>query len=270
MTQEWLVTSLTPFFTDLEFKRGNNPFFSPPWVHPWCEKLYSRHNCDPLIATNPFSVQSRTNAHKGDDKSSLDRRELQHEEGDRSSLEPLSFGITSGIPSYQSSLDLNPVWIRCKCIIKEMTNPVWTQWNCTIKKVTDPVWNHSHLALLLILQATNPVWIQSHSAILLIRQAVKDWLWIHCHCAIKEHTNPINFKCHCTIKGMTNPVWIQCRCTIKEMTNPVWIQWNFTKKNVTDPVWIQWNFTVKNVTDPVWNLWYSKLPIQSGYNANAP
>ena len=56
--------------------------------------------------------------------------QLHHEEGDRSSLEPLSFGITSGIPSYQSSLDLNPVWI---------------QWNCTRKKVTDPVWNQSSL-----------------------------------------------------------------------------------------------------------------------------
>ena len=88
--------------------------------------------------------------------------ELRHKEGDRSSLEPLSFGISSGTPSYQStldpmqvhhkgaytssmdsmepqrrrqiqsgtpshqsSLDPNPVWIQCQCTIKEMANPVW-------------------------------------------------------------------------------------------------------------------------------------------------
>ena len=37
---------------------------------------------------------------------------------------------------------------------------VWFQSNCATKKVANPVWNHSHLALLLILQATNPVWTQ--------------------------------------------------------------------------------------------------------------
>ena len=106
--------------------------------------------------------------HKGDDKSSLDPMELHHKELDRPNLEPLSFCFTYDTPSYQS----NPVWIQCKCIIKEPTNPGWIQWNRTIKKATDPVWNHSHLALLLVLQATNPVCIQSHLASLLIRQAV--------------------------------------------------------------------------------------------------
>ena len=157
-----------------------------------------------------------------------------------------------------------------------MTSPVWTQWNCTIKKVTDPVWNHSYLALLLILQATNPVWIQSHVAILLIRQAVKDWLWIHCQCAIKEPTNPINFECHCTIKRMTNPVWIQCQCTIKEMANPVWIQGNFTIKNLTDPIWNHSHLallTILHATNPVWiqcKCITKKLQIQAGSNGTAP
>jgi len=56
--------------------------------------------------------------HKGAYKSSVDPMELPDKEGDRSSLEPLS-------PSYQSSLDPNPVWIQCQCAIKEMANPVW-------------------------------------------------------------------------------------------------------------------------------------------------
>ena len=78
--------------------------------------------------------------HKELDRSSLDPMELHHKEGDRSSLKPLSFGITSGTRSYQSSLDLNPVWIQCKCIIKEPTNPVWIQCQCTIKEMANPVW----------------------------------------------------------------------------------------------------------------------------------
>ena len=110
-------------------------------------------------------------------KSSLDPMELHQKELDRSSLEPLSFGFTYDAPGYLSSLDLNPawnhfhvalvlvlqatnlnpVWIQCKCIIKEPTNPVWIQWNCTTKKVTDPVWKHSHSALLLVLQSTSPL-----------------------------------------------------------------------------------------------------------------
>ena len=41
---------------------------------------------------------------------------------------------------HQSSLHRNPVWIQCKCIIKEPTNPVWIQSNCATKKVANPVW----------------------------------------------------------------------------------------------------------------------------------
>ena len=62
--------------------------------------------------------------HEGAYKSSLDPMELHDKEGDSSSLEPLSFGITSGTPSYQSCLDPNPVWIQRQCAIKEMANPV--------------------------------------------------------------------------------------------------------------------------------------------------
>ena len=78
--------------------------------------------------------------HKGDGKSSLDLMELHHKELDRPSLEAPSVGSTYDTPSYQSSLDLNPVWIQCKCIIKEPTNLVWIQSNCATKKVANPVW----------------------------------------------------------------------------------------------------------------------------------
>ena len=40
MTQEWPVTSLTPFFTDLEFKRGHNPLF---FHHRGC--ILDARNC---------------------------------------------------------------------------------------------------------------------------------------------------------------------------------------------------------------------------------
>ena len=84
--------------------------------------------------------------HKGDDKSSLDPMELHHKEWDRPSLD-----FTYDTPSYQSSLDLNPVWTQWNFTIKNLTDPVWIQWNCTTKKVTDPVWNHSHLALVIMI-----------------------------------------------------------------------------------------------------------------------
>ena len=85
--------------------------------------LHHEQNDKPSLDTMPMQ-------HKGDGKSSLDLMELHQKELDRSSLEPLSFGFTYDAPSYQSSLDLNPVW------------------------------NHFHVALVLVFQATNPVWIQ--------------------------------------------------------------------------------------------------------------
>ena len=189
---------------------------------------------------------------KGDGKSSLNLMELHHKELDRPSLEPLSFGFTSGTPSYQS----NPVWIQCKCIIKEPTNPGWIQWNRAIKEG-----DRSSLEPLSFgVTSGTPSYQSSLYSISLgysfDSPSCYDRLWIHCQCAVKEpHTNPISFQCHCTIKRMTIPVWIQCQCSIKEIANPVWIQWNFTKKNLTDPVWNHSHLALLmmlQATNPVW------------------
>ena len=45
--------------------------------------------------------------HKGAQKASLDPIKLRDKEGDRSSLEPLSFGFASGTPNY-------PAWIQIR------------------------------------------------------------------------------------------------------------------------------------------------------------
>ena len=56
---------------------------------------------------------------KGDDKSSLDPMELHHKEWDRPSLD-----FTYDTPSYQSSLDLNPVWTQWKELDRSSLDPM--------------------------------------------------------------------------------------------------------------------------------------------------
>ena len=131
---------------ELHHKEGDRSSLEPLsiWRYFWL----------PIQSGPKSSLDTMPMHQKGDDKSSLDPMELHHKEGDRSSLD-----FPYDTPSYQSSLDVNPVWAQWNFTIKNLTDPIWIQWNCTTNKVTDPVWNHSHLALLLVLQATNPVWI---------------------------------------------------------------------------------------------------------------
>ena len=158
------------------------------WLCFWHSKL-------PVHPGTKFSLDHPMH-HKGVYKSSLDPLELHHKELDRSSLESLSFGFASGTPSHQSSLDLNPVWIKCKSIIKEPTNPVWIQWNCNPIEL-----DRSSLEPL-------PFGFSYHDT-----RSYQSSL----------DPNPVWIQRKCVIKEPTNPVWIQCQCTIKEMANPVWI-----------------------------------------------
>ena len=74
--------------------------------------------------------------------------ELRHKEGDRSSLEPLSFGISSGTPSYQSTLD--PMQVHHKGAYTSSMDSM---------ELHHKEGDRSSL----VLQATNPVWIQIQS-----------------------------------------------------------------------------------------------------------
>ena len=216
MTQEWLVTSLTPFFTDLEFKRGNNHclFFAtvgaslmreivqPPQLWPpySYKSILSpiQNQCIIKEMTNPVWTQWNCTIKKDS-----------------------HFGITSDSPSYQSSLD--PIWFgysfdspSCEGLTLD---PLPMRNKRTVYKSNKFQMPLHHKGDHKSSLDTMPMHHKGDD------KSSLDPMGLHQKECDRSSLDPMELY-HKELDRSSldlNPVWIQCQCTIKEMANPVWI-----------------------------------------------